>query len=189
MLKVYVYIVLLLVTVHALAFASEYKYSDERKEVKRAIAAGDSNAAIRLLTPFADKNDADAQGSLGGRYYSMGDYKNALKWFKRASKNGDVRSLYNIGLMYEKGNGVDKNISTAHDYYVKAAKKNNPFAMNRVGELYYHGIGNIPVDKENAIKLWMQAADQNFIPAMKNMCKYSPRYLLSGPNKMYCDGE
>ena len=166
-----------------------YKHSDVRLAVKRAIADGDNNEAIRLLVPFAERNDAYAQGTLGERYYSINEYKNALKWFKNALKNGDVGSGYNLGAMYEQGKGVNADFNKAFSYYKKAASKGSLYALNRLGEIKYKGVGNTQIDTGEALKLWSRAADSNFIPAMSNMCRYAPRYMLSGPNKMYCAGE
>ena len=50
-------------------------------------------------------------------------------------------------------------------------------------------MGEIAVDKSNAIKAWKKAADKDFIPAMKNMCRYAPMYIIEGYTKMYCQEE
>ena len=187
--KISIPIIILLLAVPVLSIATEYKYSNERSAVKRAIADGYNDDAIRLLIPFAENKDAYAQGSLGERYYSAGQYKLAMKWFNKAIKNGDVDSLYNIGAMYEKGNGVSPDFVKAYNFYVKAAKSDNLYALTRLGEITYNGIGNVQINKDKAINLWSKAANSNFIPAMKHMCKHAPRYMLSGPNKLYCTGE
>lgn len=181
-------ILIFLVCITNLSNAIEYKNSDDRVSVRNAKAAGNYGEAIRLLIPFAEKKDVYAQGALGETYYHIKDYKNALKWFKLASKNGDTASYYNLGAMYENGNGVEASFRTAYPYYVKAAKNDNYYALNRLGEIYHTGKEEIRIDKDNAIKCWKKAADNDFIPAMKNMCKYAPMYIMNGNTKLYCQG-
>ena len=34
------------------------------------------------------------------------DYKEALKWFRLAAAQGDAKAQYNLGVMYDNGEGV-----------------------------------------------------------------------------------
>jgi len=36
------------------------------------------------------------------------DYKKAINWYKKAAKNGDTRTQFNLGFIYHKGSGVER---------------------------------------------------------------------------------
>ncbi len=54
--------------------------------------------------------DAVAQYRLGFNYYfGIGverDYQEALKWFRKAAKQGHAGAQYELGFIYDKGQGV-----------------------------------------------------------------------------------
>ncbi|HIP03284.1 MAG TPA: sel1 repeat family protein [Campylobacterales bacterium] len=50
-------------------------------------------------------------------YYHQGLYTQAFPLFEKLAKEGNKESKYNLALMYEKGQGVDENITKAMHYY------------------------------------------------------------------------
>jgi len=54
----------------------------------------------------------------------------ALKWYRKAAKRGDATAQYNLGEMYERGQGVTQNNAEAIKWYRKAAKQGSAFAEN-----------------------------------------------------------
>jgi hypothetical protein len=61
-----------------------------------------------------------------------------------------------LGLMYVDGTGVDKDPSTAVEWFLKAARQDHPEAQYRLGEMYQNGIG-VESDTKEA-KLWLSKA-------------------------------
>ena len=57
-----------------------------------------------------------------GRYQEENQALEALKNFERAEKLGNVRALYQIGCLYEWGNGVQKDVDKAVEYYERAQR-------------------------------------------------------------------
>lgn len=55
---------------------------------------------------------------------------------------------------------------TAIRYYKKASEFNYPEALNKLGDLFYTGIGDFAPDIEIAIKYYLEAAKLNFKPAI-----------------------
>ena len=55
--------------------------------------------------------------------------------YQNASQEGSVEALLSLGLLLEKGLGVDKNISLAKDKFQAAANAQNVEAMFRLGKL------------------------------------------------------
>ena len=92
---------------------SDFVYEDEVtfEDGMKALNSGDVETALTVWTSLAKKGNIKAQEQLGFHYY-LGhksfpqNYKNALKWFTKAAKQGDSDSQMLLGLIYEKGQGV-----------------------------------------------------------------------------------
>lgn len=54
---------------------------------------------------------------------------------KKAAEQGYAEALYNLGIMYEKGEGVEKGKLKAIDFYRKAANNGNENAKQALKEL------------------------------------------------------
>jgi len=67
-------------------------------------------------------------------------------------------SQYTLGVMYVDGKGVEKDPTTAVQWFLKAARQNHIEAQFRLGEMYKEGIG-VKADPKEA-KIWLaKAAD------------------------------
>ena len=76
-----------------------------------------------------------------GRMFLRGEgmeqsFDKALTWFRRGLANGDALCQYELGLMYQEGLGVRKDIMTAADYYKEAANQDLAAAQIRLGQLF-----------------------------------------------------
>ena len=73
----------------------------------------------------AQQGDVRAQAILGLMYkFGKGvtqDYKQAVKWYRKAAEQGDVDAQYNLGLMYASGKGVTQDYVLAHMWWDIAA--------------------------------------------------------------------
>ncbi len=98
----------------------------------------------------------------GMEAYRQNDYKTALREFKAVEE--DVKSLYMIGVVYEKGQGVAIDYAEAVRWYRKAADKENPAAQYRLGRLYERGLG-VEQSREEAIKWYKKSAKQGYVDA------------------------
>ena len=108
---------------------------------------GDADAANFLGTMYAD-------GLIGGNP----DHAKAVEWYKRATELSDTTlAWYNLGLSYEKGNGVPRDEVKAMECYDKIADF-HPDANARYAILLYNRNLNSPVMKEAAIRRLKQAA-------------------------------
>jgi TPR repeat protein len=90
-----------------------------------AFQPGNDALAMRLLHPFAEKNDAKAQKNLGWLYYiGQGvpkDPQGAVRSWRLAAEEGDTEGLFNLGVMYDKGQGVSQDFIRAYMWYHLAA--------------------------------------------------------------------
>jgi TPR repeat protein len=63
------------------------------------------------------------------------DYKEALRWHRRAADKGFARAMYNLGRTYERGEGVKKDRDEALKWYRKAATLGHEKAKEAVKRL------------------------------------------------------
>ncbi len=49
--------------------------------------------------------------------YDRGDYKEAVKWFGLSAKQGFAKAQNNLGVMYDRGQGVAQDYVQAHKWY------------------------------------------------------------------------
>jgi TPR repeat protein len=71
---------------------------------KRAYQQEDYAAALKELTPLAEKGNADAQLILGQMYMRgqgvLKDSEQAIKWFKASAAQGNAGAQFFLGSMY-----------------------------------------------------------------------------------------
>ena len=72
----------------------------------------------------------------GLEYYKAGDYTNAVKYYKQAAEQGVADAQCNLGVCYEKGEGVAKNYTEAVKWYRKSAEQGVAKAQYNLGLCY-----------------------------------------------------
>jgi TPR repeat protein len=100
--------------------------------------------------------------------FEAGDYAKALQESRPLAEKGDPRSQYGMGVLYENGFGVPKDLKLAAAWYLKAAKQGNTDAQYNLGAMYEHGIG-MPVNYPEAARWYRPAAEQGDIDALSNL--------------------
>uniref|UniRef100_UPI002593A415 tetratricopeptide repeat protein n=1 Tax=uncultured Psychrobacter sp. TaxID=259303 RepID=UPI002593A415 len=71
----------------------------------------------------------------------------------------DAEAQYNIGLMYDKGEGVRQDYAKAVEWYTKAANQDVPVAQYNLGLMYNKGEG-VRQDYAKALEWYIKAANQ-----------------------------
>ena len=87
---------------------------------------------------------------------------------KKAAEKGEASAMFNLGLCYKNGIGVEKNLMEAVKWFKKAAEKGEASAMYNLGLCYHYGKG-VRKNKMEAVKWYRQAADKGIVHAMKNL--------------------
>ena len=81
------------------------------------------DTAMQYFEKAAAKGHAAAQNGVGRCHYEKGRYEEAFKWHTKSAAQGYANAEINLGIFYEDGLGVTKDISKAIEWYTKAAEK------------------------------------------------------------------
>ncbi|XP_053422237.1 death ligand signal enhancer [Nycticebus coucang] len=94
--------------------------------------------AVSMLKQAADSGLREAQAFLGVLFTKEPylDEQRAVKYLWLAASNGDSQSRYHLGICYEKGLGVQKNLREALRCYQQSAALGNEPAQERVRTLF-----------------------------------------------------
>lgn len=100
-------------------------------------------------------NAGDVANSIGSIYYDNEKYEKAIEWFRKGAEGGSLASMFNLGLAYGNGNGVEKDIAKAIEWYEKVYNTHADYADEAAEK-----IGNLYDEKENSdeAKKWKQIA-------------------------------
>ena len=133
---------------------------------------GDFDTALKLITPLAERGDAEAQFVLGYMYetghVAPQNSTEAAKWFRKAADNDDTIAQISLGRLYEKGKGVPQDYVEAKVLYTKAAAKGSARGHFRLAGLYRFGLG-MPQDLVRAhMHFNLAAAGFTILPAREN---------------------
>jgi TPR repeat protein len=86
-------------------------------------------------------NDPAAMCQMGGRCSDEGDYDSAFEYWTKAAELGNAVAHYQLGIMYEDGEGVEKDEEKAVFHFEKAAICGHPRARYNLA-CYEGGNGN-----------------------------------------------
>jgi hypothetical protein len=112
---------------------------------------------LMLLFTLAGALHADF--STGLKAYQAGNYAAAAENWQPLAEEGAPHAQYNMGLLYSRGNGVQKDLAKAAHWYRLAAAQGVVEAQFNLGLLCLEGEG-VPRDLEEARKWFMKAAEQ-----------------------------
>ena len=100
--------------------------------------------------------------------HDAGNYAAALEIWRPLADQGDARAQYNLGVMYNTGRGVPRDVAEAAKWYRLAADQGYAVAQNNLGFMYDTGQG-VPQDYAEAMRWYRLAADQGHARAQANL--------------------
>lgn len=116
----------------------------------------------------AEQGDSLSQYTLALMYHHgkgvPQDYREALRWYRKAADQGNVRAQYALGYMNYVGEGVPQNFNEAFNWYRKAADQGDGKAQYALGLSLYNGRG-VPQDFVKSAHWYRKAADQGIAQA------------------------
>ncbi len=100
--------------------------------------------------------------------YLRGDYATALREWRPLAEQGDAKAQYNLGIMYDNGQGVPQDYAQALQWFRKAAEQGYDFSQFNLGRMYRTGRGATQ-DYAEAAKWYSKAAEQGYAIAQNNL--------------------
>ena len=97
-----------------------------------------------------------------------GDYTTALKEWTSLAEQGDAKAQFNLGIMYERGQGVLQDYKTAVKWYALSSEQGDALAQYNLGVMYENGRG-VPQDHKAAFKWYTLSAEQGYAKAQYNL--------------------
>ncbi|BCW89358.1 hypothetical protein sos41_25180 [Alphaproteobacteria bacterium SO-S41] len=118
---------------------------------KAAAEAGDRVAAYRVGIEYLDGKPGVVQR----------DLNEGAKWIRMAAEWNEPRAQFELGSLYENGNGMTANLAEAASWYLKAAERNHPQGQYNIATMLETGEG-IAQDRIEALKFYTLAAANGF---------------------------
>jgi TPR repeat protein len=119
----------------------------------------------------AQTGDAVAMYNLA---LELDDNVDAVRWYRKAAESGYPKAANNLGWAYERGQGVEKDLSKAVYWYKKAADLGLSQAMVNLGRAYGAGNG-VAQNVEEARRWFNKAAELEHPQAMFEAALLEPR--------------
>ena len=116
-------------------------------------------------TAWADTPEQQLQQGLEAT--KRGDYQTAFKLWLPLAEQGDASAQFNLGMMYDNGQGVKQDDVEAVKWYRQAAEQGFADAQLNLGVKYYQGEG-VRQDKGQAKEWFGKACDNGH----QDGCKY-----------------
>ena len=165
-------IVFLSISAYSLSALAASEGGDDFARGSANFKAKKYRSAYKLLKPFAEEGNPEAQVYLG-RMYASGrlaelDGAEAAHWFRKAADQGNPEAQYSLGQLYLSGWGVPANAKTALAWLWKAGRQDYLKAQLLLGRLLSEG-KRVPQDL-GAARLWYaQAATQGSVEAAEKL--------------------
>lgn len=111
---------------------------------------------------------ARADFKAGVEAHHRGDYATALREWQPLAEQGNALAQYNLGLLYDIGQGVPKDYDQARQWYEKAAAQGQADAQVNLGILYDYG-RSIQQDFKKAVYWYRLSAKQGNALAQRRL--------------------
>ena len=125
----------------------------------------DKKKAMEWFRKAAKKGHTRAQIKLAN-LVRFDNPDEAVMWLKKAAEKNHFTALNNLGYMYSKGFGVQRNSQEAVKWYTKSAELGNKFGQYNMCRAYHLGKG-ISMNREKSVKWCKRSADQGYSDAKR----------------------
>ena len=116
------------------------------------------SGAATLFTGPAESQNSQVPATYGG----------TMRWYHEAAKSGNAEAQFLLGIKFETGTDVKRNLESAADWFEKAALQGHPAAQFKLANAYAAGKGR-PQDQAAASQWYRRSAEQNFGPSQYNL--------------------
>lgn len=147
-------------------------YSDPNEDYKAGVKAymsGDIPTAMAKLQPLADSGQVEAQVMYASLLDAAEFNEEAVNYYRLAAEQGNALGRLGLGMMYAKGEGVDKNMDEARKWTTLSAQQGLDEAVFILAMAYIEGglgLDNGARSGAEALSWIKRAADKNHVAAM-----------------------
>lgn len=141
----------------------------------RRIVSGVRALAIAVFVAAAPVG-ATADLDAGIRAYDAGYFERAYAEFAPLAEAGSAEAQVRLAGLLQRGEGTAPDPAAAVAWLEKAADQDHPWALVALGDAYEDGRG-VEKDVEQGIHLWLEAARQEFPPAMYRLSRIAVWFL------------
>ncbi|KAI8093029.1 uncharacterized protein BX664DRAFT_99253 [Halteromyces radiatus] len=131
------------------------------------IAEKNTSIAKKYYLSSAKQGSSDAQAALGILLVEEQQIEEGMKWLNEAASTKNTRSLVKLGIMYEYGQGIEKDEAQALLYYKTACEQHDPAAHYLLGLHYRLGTLGLSQHFIQAGKHFTKSARSGFAPAQR----------------------
>lgn len=135
---------------------------------------------LMMFSWFAYANDDYSDGF---KAYIDGDYTQAQSKWLQSAKQGDAKSMFNLGLLHEQGRIDDADENKAMEWYRLAGSAGYSPANYHLALTLLSNNGDSQENKEQALLLMGKAAANGFKPAVDYVNKGSAINVLADKNE------
>jgi uncharacterized protein len=121
-----------------------------------------------ILLTFVAVKPVSAGFQEGLAAAERGDYATALKEWRRLAEKGHSGALFNLGLMYANGQGVERNAEWAALLFRQAAELNHAFAQMNLAVALKAGKG-VPQNHAESVVWFRKVAQKGHLGAQFNL--------------------
>ena len=126
-----------------------------------------NDVCLEYFHKSANLQNTAAMTAIANIHLNNKEYEKAFEWLLKSSNLGDTSAMNNLGYLYQKGNGVDKDTNKAMEYYHRSAAMNNNHAMYNIGII--HLLNN---NNEESLVWFLKAANSGNSSAMNKLGDY-----------------
>ena len=135
-----------------------FNKENKMKLTKKLLATALFGASVFSFHSTAWADTPEQQFQQGLTAYEQRDYQTAFKLWLPLAEQGYASAQFNLGVMYDKGQGVKQDYFEAVKWYRKAAEQGHANAQANLGSAYSAGRG-IRQDYTEAVKRFKKAAE------------------------------
>ena len=111
--------------------------------------------------PYCDQLPAADVFNRAGAMWQSGDQSAAIKLARQAAEAGNPLAQLRLGVSYDQGSGVDRDVHEALNWYSRAAAQGEPASQAELGAMYEAGAAG-PENWDLAAKLYYVSAMQGW---------------------------
>lgn len=139
---------------------------EEARRISGIYPSGAKSSTFRNTSK--EDTQAEQELKMGEQLARVGNNFEAFKWFKKAADKNNAEAEYKLGVMYDKGLGIDQDPILGSAYFNLAAVRGHAEAMNNFGNMYEEGRG-VQQSYSSAIEWYSKAAEAGNAMAHYNL--------------------